>query len=288
MPLSRVISAVVAIALALGLIITGGWYFTIGFGVIVFLGQLEIFRLVQAKGIVPAVKTTLVVSQLMLIVAHGYPALADAILPLGGTFICFYLLFQPKFATIADVAASILGLFYGGYLPSYWIRLRDLGSAAVNALPWGGYWPADWQWGGWPLGLKITLLAFACIWAADIGAYVVGRWLGRTPLSNISPKKTVEGAIFGLLASIIVALLGAYGLGWPSWPLTGAALGGLIGVSSLLGDLTESLMKRDAGVKDSGDLIPGHGGILDRTDSYVFTAPLVYYFVTVLLPFLAL
>jgi len=128
MPLSRVISAVVAIALALGLIITGGWYFTIGFGVIVFLGQLEIFRLVQAKGIVPAVKTTLVVSQLMLIVAHGYPALADAILPLGGTFICFYLLFQPKFATIADVAASILGLFYGGYLPSYWIRLRDLGS----------------------------------------------------------------------------------------------------------------------------------------------------------------
>jgi len=288
MPLSRVISAVVAIALALGLIITGGWYFTIGFGVIVFLGQLEIFRLVQAKGIVPAVKTTLVVSQLMLIVAHGYPALADAILPLGGTFICFYLLFQPKFATIADVAASILGLFYGGYLPSYWIRLRDLGSAAVNALPWGGYWPADWQWGGWPLGLKITLLAFACIWAADIGAYVVGRWLGRTPLSNISPKKTVEGAIFGLLASIIVALLGAHGLGWPSWPLTGAALGGLIGVSSLLGDLTESLMKRDAGVKDSGDLIPGHGGILDRTDSYVFTAPLVYYFVTVLLPFLAL
>ncbi|ASC74075.1 Phosphatidate cytidylyltransferase [Halomicronema hongdechloris C2206] len=288
MPLSRIISAIIAIALALGLIITGGWYFTIGFGVIVFLGQLEIFRLVRAKGIVPAVKTTLVVSQLMLIVAHGYPALADAILPLGGTFICFYLLFQPKFATIADVAASILGLFYGGYLPSYWIRLRDLGSPAVSALPWGGYWPADWHWVDWPLGLKITLLTFACIWAADIGAYVMGRWIGRTPLSNISPKKTVEGAIFGLLASIIVALLGAYGLGWPSWPLMGAALGGLIGISSLLGDLTESLMKRDAGVKDSGALIPGHGGILDRTDSYVFTAPLVYYFVTALSPFLVL
>jgi phosphatidate cytidylyltransferase len=280
-PIARTISAVVAIALALAIVILGGWYFTLAFGVIIFLGQREIFQLVQAKGILPAAKTTLIVSQLLLLVAYVSPSLANAILPLGGTFICFYLLFQPKFATIADVSASILGLFYGGFLPSYWIRLRALGPAGT--LPLDGFWP---QWPftpqTLPTGLTVTLLAFSCIWAADIGAYLVGRSFGRTPLSNISPKKTVEGAIFGILGSIAVAIAGAWLLQWPYAPLSGAGLGILIGISSLLGDLTESLMKRDAGVKDSGQLIPGHGGILDRTDSYVFTAPIVYYFVTLL------
>ena len=280
-PVPRIVSALVAIIGALLIIILGGWYFTLAFGVIIFLGQREIFQLVQSKGILPAAKITLLVSQLLLISAHVSPDLAGAIMPLGGTFICFYLLFQPKFATIADVAASILGLFYGGYLPSYWVRLRDLGGP--GPLPLGGFWPEQsWQPGALPLGLPTTLLAFMCIWAADIGAYLVGRYFGRTPLSNISPKKTVEGAIFGILGSITVALIGALALQWPYWPLAGAALGALIGITSLLGDLTESLMKRDAGVKDSGQLIPGHGGILDRTDSYVFTAPVVYYFVTLL------
>ncbi|NMF83271.1 phosphatidate cytidylyltransferase [Nodosilinea sp. P-1105] len=287
MPWSRIISGLVAIAIALAMILLGGWYFTLGFGVIIFLGQLEIFRLVKAKGILPAAKTTLVVSQIMLITAHLSSSLADAMLPLGGTFICFYLLFQPKVATIADVAASILGLFYGGYLPSFWVRLRDLGNLEAT-LPLGGYWPDQW----WPpldtipLGLTLTLIAFGCIWAADIGAYTAGKIIGRTPLSNISPKKTVEGAVFGVLGSMVVALAGSYWLQWPLWPLSGGALGLMVGTSSLLGDLTESLMKRDAGVKDSGDLIPGHGGILDRTDSYVFTGALVYYFVTLLLPVL--
>jgi phosphatidate cytidylyltransferase len=196
-------------------------------------------------------------------------------------------------ATIADISTSLLGLFYGGYLPSYWVRLRlgdhSLAPQFVDSLnlPLNGFWPNSWLHPeAFPMGLLVTVLAFACIWAADIGAYIMGKWLGRTRLSDISPKKTVEGSLWGVLGSILVAVLGAWYLHWPYWEITGALLGLLIGVVSLLGDLTESMMKRDAGVKDSGQLIPGHGGILDRTDSYVFTAPLVYYFVALLLPVL--
>jgi phosphatidate cytidylyltransferase len=287
---SRFVSAVIAIVLALGLIILGGWYFTVGIGILIFLGQQEYFRLVRAKGIEPAAKTTFVVSQILLICATIAPNITDAMFCLGGTIICFYLLFQPKLATIADIASSVLGLFYGGYLPSYWVRLRVSlpNTISMSNLPFDGYWPDSWtSLDRLPTALTLTFLVMACIWAADIGAYTMGKNFGKTQLSNISPKKTVEGAIFGVIGSLIVAEVGAWYFGFPSWQLSGWLLGMLIGVTSLLGDLTESMMKRDAGVKDSGQLIPGHGGILDRTDSYVFTAPLVYYFITLLLPLMA-
>ncbi|MDB9374009.1 phosphatidate cytidylyltransferase [Nodularia sphaerocarpa] len=294
MPWSRIISGIVAIALALVATLLGDWYFTIAIAIVVFLGQEEYFNLVRARGIVPAAKTTIFVSQALLVICNVNETLADAVMPIAGTLICFYLLFQPKMATIADISASIMGLFYVGYLSSYWVRLRSLGSLAQSNLPFGGYWPTDWtdilqqkSFASLPQGFTLTVLTFLCIWAADIGAYVIGKFFGKTRLSDISPKKTVEGAVFGITASIVVAVAGAYYLDLPKFLFTGVALGLLIGIASLLGDLTESMLKRDAGVKDSGQLIPGHGGILDRTDSYIFTAPLVYYFVTLLLPLIA-
>jgi phosphatidate cytidylyltransferase len=286
MPWTRIISGIVAIAIALVLLILGGWYFSLGIAIVVFLGQQEYFRMVQHKGVEASPLITLILSQGLLISATLIPNLTDAMFSLAGAIICFYLIFQPKMATIADLSTSILGLFYGGYLPSYWIRLRvGLAEPINHNLPLMGYFPNSWQDPShFPFALTLTFLVMACIWAADIGAYFMGKSFGKTRLSNISPKKTVEGAVAGFLGSLIVAELGAWYFHWQSWLITGLGLGLLIGITSLLGDLIESLMKRDAGMKDSGQLIPGHGGILDRTDSYVFTAPLVYYFVTLLLP----
>jgi phosphatidate cytidylyltransferase len=283
MSITRLISAIVAIVVALGMLFLGSWYFTLGLCVAVFFGQQEYFQLVQAKGIQPAVKFTLFVSQIFLIGAAIAPHLVEAVFPLAGIAICCYLLFSPKIVSIADLSTSIFGLFYGGYLPSYWIRLR------VDPPVWVG----NLQLGSWPVwqqlspALTHTLLAFMCIWAADIGAYVFGKNIGKTKLSLISPKKTVEGAVCGFFGSVVVGMAGAYYLQWSQWLISGLLFGLIIGSASLAGDLTESIMKRDAGVKDSGDLIPGHGGILDRSDSYIFTGPLVYYFFKLFLPLLA-
>ncbi len=108
MPWSRIISGIVAIALALTATLLGGWYFTVVFAVIIFLGQKEYFDLVRAAGIAPTVKTTMIVSQMLLVICTLDDNLADAVMPLVGTFMCFYLLFQPKLATIADISATIL------------------------------------------------------------------------------------------------------------------------------------------------------------------------------------
>ncbi|MFN5871400.1 MAG: phosphatidate cytidylyltransferase [Aphanizomenon flos-aquae DEX188] len=292
MPWSRIVSGIIAIVMALSSTLLGGWYFTIAIAIVVFLGQQEYFNLVRSRGITPAIKTTMFVSQVLLAICTLDPSLADAIMPIAGTLICFYLLFQPKLATIADISASIMGLFYVGYLPSYWVRLRGIDHDLTSNLPLNGYWPSNWyditqgNFSTLSTGLTTTILTFLCIWAADIGSYTFGKFFGKTRLSDISPRKTVEGAVFGIVASVAVATTGSHFLHFPHWLITGITLGLIIGIASLLGDLTESLLKRDAGVKDSGQLIPGHGGILDRTDSYIFTAPLVYYFITLLLPLL--
>jgi phosphatidate cytidylyltransferase len=116
------------------------------------------------------------------------------------------------------------------------------------------------------------------VWAYDTGAYFIGKRYGRAKfLSHISPSKTYAGLVGGLVASTLVTTLMCVLLGEP--PLIGLALGPLLGAAAQAGDLAESMLKRAAGAKDSGTLIPGHGGILDRVDSFLFAAPVVALYV---------
>lgn len=130
-----------------------------------------------------------------------------------------------------------------------------------------------------PDGLMLTLFLFFVIWAADICAYLIGRKIGKRPLApRISPKKTVEGFLAGVLAGTLMgAVLMFFSplpfLGWRG----GGLLGALCGLAGALGDLSQSALKRSVGAKDSGNLLPGHGGILDRFDSLLFAAPLYYF-----------
>ena len=103
---------------------------------------------------------------------------------------------------------------------------------------------------------------------------------------SASPNKTIEGALGGLFCSMIVSLIGAYLMKWPFWIYSGSFYGILIGFIGLIGDLTESMIKRDAGFKDSGNILPGHGGLLDRFDSYILTAPISFIYIKYILPFL--
>jgi phosphatidate cytidylyltransferase len=287
----RLLSGYAAGAFGFVVVLLGGWWFTLALGVMVHLGLLEYFRLARFKGIRPASKTTLVLVQLLLITtqwAHGGDAqgmgfaadLAAAVLPLSGAAICGWLLLQPLTGSIADIAASIFGLFYLGFLPSYWIRLRDL-TDPVLAPRLSGLTQA---WPHLSSGMVLMLMACFLIVATDIGSYVIGRRYGRRPLSPISPGKTVEGALGGVGCAALLGALFAELLGWNWGWAVGALLGVVVALFALVGDLTESMMKRDAGVKDSGDLLPGHGGILDRIDSYLFTPAVFFTVVTLLLP----
>ncbi|HMI30921.1 MAG TPA: phosphatidate cytidylyltransferase [Candidatus Limnocylindrales bacterium] len=166
--------------------------------------------------------------------------------------------------TLVNVSSTLLGVLYIGWLGSHVAALRE--------LPWSVHVP-------YALGMSFALLPFFLAWTCDTAAYLVGRAWGRHKLApSVSPQKSVEGAMGGLLASVAAgAVARLWFAPYLSW---GAALslGALVGVFAQLGDLVESLLKRDAETKESSSLIPGHGGVLDRFDSLLFAAPLVYYF----------
>ena len=200
---------------------------------------------------------------------------------MSGAAICGWLLLQPVTGSIADIAASIFGLFYLGFLPSHWIKLRNIIETDLtnnfNLIP------TDWS-PSFTFGMLITFASCLMIVGFDIGSYFVGKKYGNHSLSPISPSKTIEGVFGGLIFSILIGASFGYLLRWEFGVFIGILIGVLVAIFSLVGDLTESMMKRDAGLKDSGNFLPGHGGILDRIDSYLFTPAIVFYIVILFSP----
>ena len=184
-----------------------------------------------------------------------------------------------------EFTTTLFGLFYCGFLPSFWIKLRAM-SGIPLAIDRAGSIVSSWplQLGGptsWTLGVSITLMTVLCVVSADVGAYFSGKNFGKKffgkKLTTISPNKTIEGAIGGGIFSIACSGICWYLLGIPEELWRTLIIGGFIYASSVFGDLLQSVMKRNAGVKDSGKFIPGHGGFLDRFDSYMFTGSVTYY-----------
>ncbi|KAG0459018.1 hypothetical protein HPP92_022146 [Vanilla planifolia] len=275
-----------------GIVVSGGWLFTTAVAAAVFAGAREYFELVRSQGIaVGMTPPPRFVSRVCSVICALMPLMTlyfghiDVSVTSSAFLVAMALICQRGIPRFAQLSSTMFGLFYCGYLPCFWVKLRC--GLVVPALhtEFAKVWPV--LLGGhahWTVGLVATVIAFCCVIAADTFAFLGGRVFGRTPLTRISPKKTFEGAFAGFAGCVLIAICLSRILCWPSSLLSASAYGVLIFISSLFGDLVESMIKRDAGVKDSGTLIPGHGGILDRVDSYVFTGALCYSYVKFALP----
>jgi phosphatidate cytidylyltransferase len=254
---TRTISAVVLIPLVLGAIYIGGDLFLALVALVLGLASFEFVRLMERGDYRPALLFTWGFVVVGLLVARDptgawlRPAVAGL---LGGALI--WQLFQSQRpAPTADWALTVVGGLYVGWMGGHLVALREV-----------------------PDGIQWLLLPLVITWSADTGAYFIGSIWGRRKLApRLSPGKTWEGTAGGWLTGIVAGglLAGLLGLGI----VHGLALGGLIGVASPLGDLGISMIKRQVGAKDSGHLIPGHGGMLDRIDSILFTVVIGYYYV---------
>ena len=284
----RVLFAVVAAPLALWIVLAGGAPLAALLAVVSALGAWEFYRIARAAGARPLSDVGIALAGLTPLAIHASylglftvrPALAAVVVlvVLGATIWLRGVDGQP----LGAAASTLLGVVYtAGMLGfGYALRYHDtvIGYDLVGAkhLALGGLVVRV------PPGGVLLILPLVITWASDIGAYAAGRAIGgRKLIPSVSPGKTVAGAVGGLVASVLVAywyartvLVPVAHLGFTPW---GALLfGALISVTAQTGDLFESLLKREGGVKDSSRIIPGHGGILDRFDSLLFVLPVAY------------
>lgn len=300
----RILTAVVAIPIIIAICMAGDLYFFLFVAAASALALHEFYGLAKAKGGNPQatlgifvgflvnlsfyhlkLQTFIVGAFLKSGVAIPYPSqtqLLFMIIILGSCLIGIVELFRDKGSAITNVSTTLFGILYVSLFFGTFVGLRELFTSQdpvvyrlfVTQL---GISDPDriYRFGGF-----MVISLFAMIWICDSAAFHAGTAMGKHKLfPRVSPNKSWEGAIFGFIFAIAAACAAKY-LVLDFLPLGAAIIVGIIvGTIGQIGDLFESLLKRDAGVKDSGTLIPGHGGALDRFDSLLLVAPLVYYYI---------
>jgi phosphatidate cytidylyltransferase len=285
----RLLFGVVAAPIAIGIVLVGDWPLAALLAIVSALAAWELFRIARAGGLNPLDDLGIALAGILPLVVYARylrlyePGSSLSPLSLAALVVLLLLTIAIWARGVAGrplpaVAATVFGIAYTGGMLSYGYAIRyheyAFGRASVGVLA------------GWavPAGGILLLLPLLLTWASDIGAYAVGRAIGRHKLiPSISPGKTVEGAVGGLVGSVLVAwvyttfvLRPATQLDFKAAPFGALIFGALVSAVAQIGDLAESLLKREAGVKDSSNLLPGHGGILDRFDSLLFVMPVSF------------
>lgn len=289
----RVLTALVGIPIILLLSMAGGFYFFAFIAIVSGLALHEFYRLAVRRGVRPQVWSGLVCGLLVnaaffhgslmysltgLLSRYGLdmiqlPSAAHCLLMLPLLFVPAMLiheLFRNTGTPALNVATTLLGVLYVSLFMGSLIGLREL--FALPDFPVSEGAQRVYERGGYTI-----ITVFAAIWLCDSAAYFAGTWWGKHKLlPRVSPNKSWEGAVAGFIFAVI-AFVVARELVLPSMGLAHAIVCGMIvGIFGQAGDLVESMIKRDSGVKDSSGLIPGHGGVLDRFDSLMFVSPVLF------------
>ena len=273
----RLLSSLIGIPLLLGLVFfevsprLPGLLFVFALGCVSVLGTREFFRALQMRQFRPTTGLAYIAVFVLQLAAWSVSrATLQQLLPgllvvlLIGTLIHQVVRQEPE--PLSNTGVTLLGVFYAGWLMSYLIQIRSL-EGIIAPIPFGSS----------PKGAWLVCYIMAMTWTTDAGAFFIGRQFGRHKLAaTLSPNKTIEGSIGGIAFAILMGILWGSWIGVP-W-IHGVVLGVMCGVLGQVGDLCESAMKRDVGIKDFGGIMPGHGGVLDRFDSLLFTAPACFYY----------
>ena len=265
----RVITGILFVPVLVLLAQVGEWAFLFFIALQVALGLVEFYRMMRGRGLRPYRRLGIVSAVVMLWVCYRPQTPHVGFLITGVLMLVLALELRNPEARqrVENIAVTAFGVLYVGWLSAHLVLLRE--------LPWHAGTSYE-------EGTSFVLLAFFVTWSCDVGAYAFGRLFGRIrPWRAISPRKSLEGAIGGFTMAVLAGLIArvwfAPFLKWGD----AAVLGLLVGVFAQVGDLVESLLKRDAAHGDSSDMIPGHGGVLDRFDSLYFAAPVVYYYLRI-------